>query len=292
MEMNNRRKLLFAFGAGVLAAPTRLLAQRVYRIAVLIHGSERGWTARYDALRAGLRALGYVEGKNLSLSVRWNEGGLERLPDLAAELLRDKPDVFVGYPVLSAAAIHKHTKTVPIVIASGSGAVKIGLAQSLARPGGSVTGVESQMEDLTPKHLELLKTIVPAISRVGMLNTGKFNYHDEAMRAAAQAAKVLKLTLVDLRVDAPSDLARIASTCGKGGLRRAVRDARSESSQLARANHRTGRAAASACDLCPARIHARGRPDQLFPGHRGHVPPRCHARRQNIERRQAGRPAD
>ena len=215
--MNNRRKLLFVFGASALGAPARLLAQRVYRIAVLIHGSERGWTARYDALRAGLRALGYVEGKNLSLAVRWNEGGLERLPALAAELLRDKPDVFVASPVLSAAAAHKHSQTVPIVIASGSGAVKIGLAKSLARPGGNVTGLESQQQDLTLKHFELLKTIAPAVSRVAVLNTEKFIYHDEAWRAAAQAAKVLKFTLIDLRVEVPGDLARIAPTCGKAG---------------------------------------------------------------------------
>jgi len=215
--MNNRRRLLFAFGAGALGAPARLLAQRVYRIAVLIHGSERAWTARYDALRAGLRTLGYVEGGNLNLSVRWNEGGLERLPDLAAELLRNEPDVFVASPVLSAAAAHKHTQIVPIVIASGSGAVKIGLAKSLARPGGNVTGLESQQQDLTLKHLELLKAIAPAVSRVGVLNTEKFIYHDDAWRAAAQAAKVLKLTLIDLRVEALGDLARLAPTCGKAG---------------------------------------------------------------------------
>ncbi len=215
--MNKRRKLVIALGAGAIAAPVSLLAQRVYRIAVLIHGTERTWGKRLEALRAGLKAFGYVEGKNLSLSVRWNEGGLERLPDLAAELLRDKPDVLVASPVLAAAAAHKHTQTVPIVIASGSGAVKIGLAQSLAHPGGNVTGLESQQQELTAKHLELLKTIAPAISRVGVLNTGKFIYHDEAWRAAAQAAKVLKLTLIDLRVGAPGDLARIASTCGKGG---------------------------------------------------------------------------
>jgi len=215
--MNNRRKLMIALGAGALAAPARLLAQRVYRIAVLIHGTERTLGARLEALRAGLRVLGYVEGKNLNLSVRWNEGGLERLPDLAAELLRDKPDVIVASPVLSAAAAHKHTQTVPIVIANGAGAVKVGLAQSLARPGGNVTGFENQGQELTPKHIELLKTLVPAMSRLGVLNTGKYLYHDEAWRAAAQTAKVLKLTLIDLRVEALGDLARIASACGKGG---------------------------------------------------------------------------
>ncbi len=192
-------------------------AQRVYRVAVLINGTERTQGSRLEALRAGLREHGYAQGKNLSLSVRWNDGGLERLPELAAELLRDKPDVFVGAPVLSAAAAHKNTRTVPIVIGWGAGAVKIGLAQSLARPGGNVTGLETQNEELTAKHIELLKTIAPGISRLGVLNTGNYLFHDEAWRAAEQAARVLKLTLIDVRVGAPGDLARIASICGKGG---------------------------------------------------------------------------
>ena len=101
--------------------------------------------------------LGYDEGRNLRLSVRWNEGGAERLPDLAAELLREKPDVLVAAPVFSATAAHKHTRSVPIVMALGSGAVQIGIAQSLARPGGNVTGVSHQDEDLNRKQVELLK---------------------------------------------------------------------------------------------------------------------------------------
>ena len=215
--MNNRRKLVLALGAAALGAPDILLAQRVYRIAVLIHGTERTLGARFEALRAGLRELGYIEGKNLSISIRWNEGGLERLPDLAEELLRGKPDVLVVAPVVAAAAAQKHTKTVPIVIASGGGVVKIGLAQSLARPGGNVTGLENQAEELVQKHIELLKTIGPGITRLAVLNTGKYVFHDEAWRAAAQAAQVMKVTLVDVRVGAPRDLARLASICGKEG---------------------------------------------------------------------------
>ena len=210
----SRRALLI--GLGALAAPSPSLAQRVHRIAILLQGSERTLRARLEALRAGLRELGYVEGKNLSLSVRWNEGGLERLSDLAAELLRDKPDVFVTQPVLSAAAVHQHTRTVPIVIAIGAGAVKLGLAKSFARPGGNVTGLESQNEELTQKYIELLKAIAPGVSRVGVLNSGNYIYHDEAWRAATQAAEALKLTLIDVRVGALGELARLATICWKG----------------------------------------------------------------------------
>ena len=86
--------------------------------------------------------------------------------------------------MLAAAAVHKHSRTVPIVIAFGAGSVKIGLAQSFARPGGNVTGLETRTEDLTPKHLELLKTLAPGVSRVGILNTGKYLFHEEAWSSA------------------------------------------------------------------------------------------------------------
>ena len=213
---STRRALLLALGAGALAAPIRLFAQRVYRIAVLIHGTERSHGARFEALRAGLRDLGYVESGNLSLSVRWNEGGLEHLPELAAELLRGNPDVLVVAPVLSALAAHKLTRTVPIVVTGGAGAVQTGLAQSLAHPGGNVTGAMNQGEELTSKQIELLKEIAPGISRLGVLTTGQSLVHDETWRDAMRAARALKLKLIEVRVGKPGDLAWLASICGKG----------------------------------------------------------------------------
>lgn len=216
--MNKRRTALLALAAlGVAGRLPVAHAQRVYRIAVLIQGSERTQGARFEALRTGLKALGYVEGKNLSLSVRWNEGSMEQLPDLAAELLRDKPDVCVAAPVVAAAAVHKLTRMVPIVMASGAGAVQAGIAQSLARPGGNVTGLTNQGDELTQKQIELLKTIVPGISRLGALTTGVSPVHDEMWRGALQAAQALKLKLIEVRVGAPGDLARLDSSCGKGG---------------------------------------------------------------------------
>jgi len=111
----DRREAIIGLAACVAGAWLRPgIAQRTYRVAVLIHGTERTLGKRLAALRAGLKEHGYVEGRNLGLSVRWNEGGLERLPDLAAELLREKPDVLVAGPVLSAAAAQKHTRDVPI----------------------------------------------------------------------------------------------------------------------------------------------------------------------------------
>lgn len=213
--MNRRDIVLFLVALGVV--PLAGHAQPVFRIGVLIHGTERTYGARFEALRARLVELGYVEGRNLKLSVRWNEGSAERLPDLAAELLREKPDVLVAAPVFSAAAAHKHTRTVPIVIASGSGAVQIGIAQSLARPGGNVTGVSHQGEDLTQKQVELLKTIAPGISSVGFLTSGTSFIYEEQKRHVMQAAEILKLRFIEVRIGTAADLGRLASVCGKGG---------------------------------------------------------------------------
>jgi len=213
--MNRRDTVLGLVALG--AAPLVVQAQPVFRIGVLIHGTERTYGARVEALRAGLRELGYVEGRNLKLSVHWNAGGAERLPDLAAELLREKPDVLVAAPVFSAAAAHKHTRTVPIVMASGSGAVQIGIVQSLARPGGNVTGVTHQGEDLTQKQVELLKTIAPGISSVGFLTTGQSFIYEEQRRHVMRAADVLKLRFIEVRIGTAADLGRLASMCGKGG---------------------------------------------------------------------------
>lgn len=212
----NRRDFVCVLVALGAAAPSAQ-AEPVFRIGVLIHGTERTYGTRVEALRGGLRDLGYVEGKNLKLLVRWNEGGAERLPDLAAELLREKPDVLVAAPVFSAAAAHKRTRTVPIVIASGSGAVQVGIAQSLARPGGNVTGVSHQGEDLTQKQIELLKAIAPDISSIGFLTTRTSFIYEEQRRHVMRAAEVLKLKFIEVRIDTAADLGQLASMCGKGG---------------------------------------------------------------------------
>jgi putative tryptophan/tyrosine transport system substrate-binding protein len=212
-----RRRAFVVVLVALGGAPTLLRAQPIFRIGVLIHGTERTYGARVEALRARLRDLGYVEGANVRLSVRWNEGGAERLPDLAAELLREKPDVLVAAPVFSAAAAHRHTRTVPIVIASGSGAVQIGIAKSLAHPGGNVTGVSHQGEDLTQKQVELLKTVAPHISSIGFLTTGKSFIYEEQKRHVMRATDMLRLGFIEVQIGSATDLGRLASMCGKGG---------------------------------------------------------------------------
>jgi putative ABC transport system substrate-binding protein len=213
--MNRRDAVVALLALGIM--PPAAWAQRVFRIGVLINGTESTQRTRLEAFRAGLQELGYIEGKNLSLSVRWNEGSSERLPDLADELLREKPDVLVASPVFSAAAAHKRTQTVPIVMAEGVGALQIGIVQSLAHPGGNVTGVTNQGEDLTQKQVELLKTIAPGISGFAFLTTGKSFIYEDQKRLAMQAAEALNLRFFEARIGTPADLQGLASMCGKGG---------------------------------------------------------------------------
>jgi putative tryptophan/tyrosine transport system substrate-binding protein len=136
----DRRRFLLASLAGVLAAPLAAegqQAERVYRIGYLATAAHAN---RIEALRAGLRDLGYVEGKNIVIESRWAEGRSDRLPDLAAELARSKVDVLVAGGTPAILAAKQATTTIPIVMAGSGDAVASGLVASLARPGGNVTG--------------------------------------------------------------------------------------------------------------------------------------------------------
>jgi putative ABC transport system substrate-binding protein len=216
-----RRREFISVVGGTAMWPLTVRAQqgewrgRTFHVAVLLQGAEQTMGSRLEALRAGLRDLGYVEGQGMRLSVRWNEGGLDRLSELAAELLGNRPDVLVGAPVLAAVAARKHTRTVPIVIANGSGPLQAGLAESYARPGGNVTGVVNLGEELTSKQLQLLKTIAPNTSHVGILTTGTAIIYEETLRDATRAATALNLQLVEVRIGTYDELSRIVSLCGK-----------------------------------------------------------------------------
>ena len=168
--MNNRRKLLVALGASALAAPHISFAQqrgKVWRIGFLALTS--GPDQQVDAFREQLRALGYVEGSNLSIEYRWGAGKEERLPELAAELVRLKVDVIVTRTTLVAAAAKRATSTIPIVMASAANPLGAGVIASLAHPGGNVTGVSLNATEIDAKRLQLLRELVPKATRVATL---------------------------------------------------------------------------------------------------------------------------
>jgi putative tryptophan/tyrosine transport system substrate-binding protein len=172
---------------------------KIPRIGILIAASTSFYSARVEALRQRLRELGYVEGKNIVIEYRYAEGKLERLPDLAAELVRLKVNVIVTAPTQAALAAKKASATIPIVFTDiASDPAGIGLVSSLARPGGNITGLNVMASDLDGKRLELLKEAFPKVARVASLS-GSRGYPTELEAAAtALGLKVLSLEVRSL----------------------------------------------------------------------------------------------
>jgi putative ABC transport system substrate-binding protein len=174
--------------------------------------------ARTEAFRQGLRDLGYVEGKNIAIEYRYAEGKLDRAPELAAELVRLKVDVIVvpgGAPWIQAAK--NSTKTIPIVMMSGgSDPVEEGLVESLARPGGNVTGISTLSRELGGKRLELLKEAVPKLARVAVLYDPAIPFFVRDVKEVLPvAAKALRLTLQPLEIRAADDFEKVFGALNK-----------------------------------------------------------------------------
>jgi putative tryptophan/tyrosine transport system substrate-binding protein len=177
------------------------------RIGILLAPSASFISARVDALRQRLRELGYVEGKNIVIEYRYAEGKLERLPDLAAELVRLKVDVIVTASNLGILAAKKASATIPIVFAAASDPVGTGLVSSLARPGGNITGLSSIAPDLEGKRLELLKEAFPKVARVAFLWQSGGPRGNDPLTGLEPAAKVLGVKLQSLEVRRLDDFA-------------------------------------------------------------------------------------
>ena len=206
--MSTRRRLLLAIGAGALAVPLGLFAQqpvKVYRIGFLGAESASTWASQVDALRAGLRDLGYVEGKNIVIEFRWAEGKYERLPDLAAELVRLKVDVLVTHGTPGTLAAKQATTTIPIVMATSGDAVATGLVAGLARPGGNITGSTVFGAELLAKRLELLKEAFPRTRQVAALLNPVNAVQGLSFQAAEITARSLKVELRKFEVRRPDE---------------------------------------------------------------------------------------
>src|SRR5438128_11146410 len=170
--MISRRWFIGTMAGGLLAAPLAAEGQqqvgKLSRIGVLMNLYSPD-AHPPQALRQRLRELGYVEGQNLVIDWRYQLGGSDRLPALAAELVHLKPDVIVADVTVAIRAAMQATSTIPIVMASSADAVGVGLVRSLRRPGGNVTGVTIMLAEMTAKRLQLLKEVVPNVSRVAVL---------------------------------------------------------------------------------------------------------------------------
>src|SRR5262245_61997811 len=163
-------------------------------------------TNNLNGLRQGLSELGYVEGKTIVIEYRYTEGRLDRLPDLVAELVRLKVEVIVTGGGTSTRAAKDATATIPIVMTQGDDPIGSGFVASLARPGGNVTGLSAMSTDLIGKRLELLKEIVPKLSRVAVFVAQVQQTNAALMKEMELSAQALGLQLLMLGVQAPKDI--------------------------------------------------------------------------------------
>ena len=205
----DRRTFLGTLTGGLLAASLAAEAQpagKVWRLGLLLGGSPIPVALeRLDAFKRGLGERGYLEGKNLALEYRWAEGKPERFPGFAAELVGLKVDVIVAATTPAAQAAKNATEMLPIVMVVIADPVGSGLVQSLARPGGNVTGLSFLAADLGPKQLQLLKEVVPQLTRVAVLSLATNPGHAFILKGLEAAASTFGVTLQRLEVRGPDD---------------------------------------------------------------------------------------
>jgi putative ABC transport system substrate-binding protein len=189
---------------------------KIPRIGYLIIAPLSAVPARVEAFRQGLRELGYVEGKNIVIEWRSAEGKLDRIRGLADELVHLKVEVIVTAGGGATRPAKDATRTIPIVMAQDRDPVGNGFVASLARPGGNITGLASLSPEISGKQLELLREIVPGLSRVGILANSNSVGHSQVLRHVELATGVLALQLQYLDVLSPKDIETAFRAAGKG----------------------------------------------------------------------------
>ena len=168
--MATRRNLLRALAAGGLTRSLAGVAQspaKVWQIGFL--GADSQATGLYESFRQGMEQLGYVEGKTCTIAARFADGKYQRLPGLAEELVRSKPDVIVAGTTLSVQSVKKATSHIPVVMVAIPDPVGEGYAVSLSRPGGNITGLSTIVTEVSAKHVELVRSVIPRLTRLAVL---------------------------------------------------------------------------------------------------------------------------
>jgi putative tryptophan/tyrosine transport system substrate-binding protein len=204
--------LAFVFSGAVVQAQQ---AKKVWRIGFLGSGSAAGYKSRVNAMREGLRDLGYVEGKNIVIEYRWAEEKYDRLPNLAAELVGLKVDLIITHGTPGSRAAKQATTTIPIVITAIGDAVEAGVVASLARPGGNITGSSFFLPELTAKRLELIKEAIPSVNRVAVLLNPDNRVNQPVLKEMQSTARALGLELQQAEVRSADDFAGAFSTMVK-----------------------------------------------------------------------------
>ena len=206
-----RRDFITLLGGAAVAWPLAARTQpsgKVYRIGFLGVTSRAEYRRQFDALRTGLRQLGYEEGNNILFEYRWAEGRYDRLPEFAAELVNLNVDVLVTHSTPGARAAKQATSTIPIVVCAVADPVDVGLVASLARPGGNLTGLTFFLAEICAKRVELIKEAIPALTRVAVIvNPGNFS-HPIVLEAMQRTAGALGVELVPVEVKGRDDIVR------------------------------------------------------------------------------------
>jgi putative ABC transport system substrate-binding protein len=209
-----RRAFLGSLAGGLLATPLAAEAQPAAKVPVvgmLDYGTpDAARLAWWKALREALQELGYVEGRSIAFEARWAEGRIDRLPALAAELVRLQVNVIVTGGGEAARAAKQATATIPIVMASGADPVQLGLVASLGQPGGNVTGVTSLSSELISKRLQLLRELLPKVSRVAVLSDETPNSR-MSVRDTEAGARMLSIEIYPVGARDPNQLDRAIS---------------------------------------------------------------------------------
>ena len=221
-----RRREFVGLLGGAAAWPLAARAQqagKLYRIGYLSLGSLAAEASRYNAFRAGLAALGYVEGKNLVIDTRWLEGGkYDQLAELATQLVDLKVDVIVTYSTPGVSAAQRATRTIPIVFLTVGDAIAMGFVSSLARPGGNVTGTTYFTPELAAKRLEFLKEAMPGLARAGVLFNPINPASEPVLSALRLTARSLKLELSEFPVREATDQESAFATIAAKSVRALV----------------------------------------------------------------------
>jgi len=206
---SKRIKILsFAFCAMLMALCASAEAQqpgKIFRIGFLDSSTAAGSAALVDAFRQELSKLGWIESKNIVIDFRYGQGKLDRYPELAGEMVRLKVDLIVVEGTGLAVAAKRATTTIPIVVTNAAGLVGLGLVESLARPGGNVTGFGSLTPELNTKRLEILKDTVPKLIRVGLLFLAGGVSAELQLKELRPAALALKLKLEEIETQAVAE---------------------------------------------------------------------------------------
>ena len=217
-QVNNRRKLIVALGVGASGLPLASPAQQpgsLRRIGLLWIEGDAGSSRHVATLRDGLRAHGYVEGKNVLVDDRSLVPRYELLAEAADRLVRQKVDIIICWGATALQAASKATSTIPIVMVSSGDPVKLGVVASLSKPGGNVTGTASLSQELSGKRLELLKEIVPALRGVAVILYPESAAEVRALKNFESAAAALNIEVRPVEIRTTADIGPVIAAIGQ-----------------------------------------------------------------------------